>query len=48
MDKFTIACCLFSFITGMYLAHNIEAGRGCTVTFIQGKETHVLLGHGDD
>ena len=48
MDRFVIACCLFSFITGMYLAHMIEAGRPCTVTFIQGKETHVLLGHGDD
>ncbi|CAB4129387.1 hypothetical protein UFOVP118_27 [uncultured Caudovirales phage] len=48
MDRFLIACCLFSFVTGMYAVHMIEAGRGCTVTFVQGKETHVLMGHGDD
>ena len=47
MDKFIVACCTFSFITGMFLAHMIESGRGCTVKFVQGKETHIMVGHGD-
>jgi len=48
MAKFLIACCIFSFITGMYAAQIIQLNRGCTVSFVQGKETHVLLGHSDD
>ena len=43
-----IVACVFCFITGMFLAHMIEAGRGCTVTFVQGKETNIIVGHTDD
>ena len=46
--KLTIACCIFSFITGMYVAHMIGKDRGCTVTYSKGKEVHVLVGHSDD
>ena len=42
--KFLIACCVFSFITGMFTAHMIEKDRGCTVTFDKGNETHILIG----
>ena len=41
---FIIACCVFSFITGMYTAHMIDKDRGCTVKFSHGTETHVLTG----
>jgi hypothetical protein len=41
---FIIACCVFSFITGMYTAHMIDKDRGCTVKFSHGNETHVLTG----
>ena len=44
MDKFVTACCMFSFIIGMFVAHTIQAGRGCTVAFTHGKETHVVIG----
>jgi hypothetical protein len=46
MDKVMlfIACCVFSFITGMYTAHMIDKDRGCTVKFSHGNETHVLTG----
>jgi len=47
MDKFVIACCIFSFVTGMYASHMIFESRACTVTFTQGKETNVIVGHGD-
>jgi hypothetical protein len=43
-NKFLIACCLFSFITGMYIAHMIDKNQGCTVTFDKGSEVHVLIG----
>lgn len=43
-NKFLVACCVFSFITGMFVAHEIEQGRGCTVTFDKGHEMHVLIG----
>lgn len=42
--KFIIACCVFSFITGMFVAHMIEKNRGCTVSFERGKEVHILTG----
>lgn len=48
MDRFIAACIIFSFITGMFLAHIIESGRSCTITFVHGKETHVFMGHGDE
>lgn len=44
MDKFLIACCIFSFITGMYIAVMIEKDRGCTVSFSKNNETHVIIG----
>ena len=43
-NKFLIACCVFSFIIGMFVAHMIESGRGCTVEFQNGKEVHVIIG----
>jgi hypothetical protein len=43
-NKFLIACCVFSFITGMFIAHMIEKDRGCTVTFSKGNEVHVMAG----
>jgi hypothetical protein len=44
MDRFNVACIIFSFITGMFVAHEIESGRGCVIKFTQGKETHVHIG----
>lgn len=44
MDKLLVACCIFSFITGMYVAHMIEKDRGCVVSFKEGKETHMFIG----
>jgi hypothetical protein len=44
MNKFLVACCLFSFITGMYFAVMIEKDRGCTVSFKRGSETHIMIG----
>jgi hypothetical protein len=41
---FIIACCVFCFITGMYVAHMIDKGRGCTVAFSRGNVTHVMVG----
>jgi len=42
--KLILLCCLFSFITGMYIAHMIDKDQGCTVTFDKGSEMHVLIG----
>jgi hypothetical protein len=42
--KFIIACCVFSFITGMYATHTIEKGRGCSVLMTRGQVTTVTLG----
>lgn len=44
--KFLIACCVFSFITGTYIAVLVQKDRdnGCTVSFQRGNETHVLIG----
>jgi len=39
-----IACCVFSFITGMYTAHMIDKDRGCMVTYSKGNEVHVMVG----
>jgi hypothetical protein len=39
-----IACCVFSFITGMYTAHMIDKNRGCMVTYSKGNEVHVMVG----
>jgi hypothetical protein len=39
-----IACCVFSFVVGVYTTLIIEKDRGCTVTFSKGNETHVLTG----
>jgi hypothetical protein len=44
-NKLLIACCVFSFITGVYIAHLIQDGRGCTVEFGHGKEVHVVIGN---
>jgi len=45
MDRFVIACSIFSFITGMYVAHMVVEEKGCTITFVQGKQTQVFMGH---
>lgn len=39
-----IACCVFCFITGMYVAHMIDKDRGCIVTYSKGNEVHVATG----
>lgn len=43
-NKFLTACCVFSFIVGMFIAHMIEKNRGCTVTFTKGNEVHMMVG----
>ena len=43
-NKFLIACCLFSFITGMYVSRMIDKENGCIVSFSRGNETHILIG----
>lgn len=48
MDKFIVACCIFSFITGMFTAHMIEAGRGCRIEMTRGQVTIVTMGERDD
>ena len=48
MDRLVIACCIFSFITGMYAAHMIEKGRGCSVSMTRGQVTIVTMGERDD
>jgi len=47
-NKFIIACCVFSFITGMYFAHIIEKDKGCVVSFSRGNQTHILIGKNND
>jgi len=44
MDKLVIACCIFSFITGMYATLMIEKSRGCTVEIGHGNVIHVYEG----
>ena len=52
MDKFIVACMIFSFISGAYFVELIETHRehskGCVIKFVQGKETHVFMGKSDD
>ena len=48
MDKFLIACCIFNFITGMYIAHEIENNHGCTIEVTRGKATTVYIGHNNE
>jgi|GEM_PF-5563996 len=48
MDKFIVACCVFSFITGMFTAHMIEQGRGCRIEVAHGQVTTVTIGERDD
>ena len=48
MDRFFIACCLFCFITGMYVAHMIESGRGCSIEVTRGQITTVMVGDRDE
>lgn len=48
MDKFLIACCVFSFITGMYVTVLVEQNRGCTVTIQKGQEIHVIVRKGEE
>jgi len=48
MDKFLIACCVFSFITGMYVTVLVEQGRGCTIEVTKGKTTTVTIGKVND
>lgn len=44
MDRFIIACCIFSFITGIYAAVIIEQSRGCTVEIGHNNVFHVYEG----
>ena len=48
MDRFFIACMMFAFITGMYVAHMIEEGRGCVVEVARGQVVTVTVGKRDD
>lgn len=48
MDRFLIACCVFSFITGMYVTIQIEQGRGCTIEVTKGQTTTVTIGKVND
>ena len=48
MDRFFVACMIFSFITGMFVAHMIEQGRGCTVEVTHGQVTTIAIGKRDD
>lgn len=42
--KLLIACCIFSLITGMYVAVLVTKDRGCVVSFQRGGETHIFVG----
>lgn len=44
MDRFVVACCVFSFICGMFITLQIEAARGCTVEVTKGQVTTVAVG----
>jgi ribosomal protein L21 len=52
MDKFVVACMIFSFISGAYFVELIETHREhdkvCVIKFMQGKETMVTIGHTPD
>ena len=47
MDKFLVACCVFSFIVGMFVTVQIENGHGCTITVERGREAHVYIGRAE-
>ena len=47
MDRFWTACLAFSFICGMFVAHIIEMGHGCTITVERGREAHVYIGRAE-
>lgn len=52
MDKFVVACMIFSFICGAFVVELIETHRehdkACVVTFINDKETIIHMGHTPD
>ena len=48
IDRFFVACCIFSFISGMFVAHLIEQGRGCRVETTKGQVTVVMVGERND
>lgn len=39
-----IACCVFSFIVGVFVAVMLQKDRGCTVTYRHGNQTVVMVG----
>lgn len=47
MDRFFIACMVFSFIVGMFTTVQVENGRGCTITVERGREAHVYIGRAE-
>jgi len=47
MDRFLIACCVFSFIVGMFVTVEIQHGRGCTVEVQRGQVTTVTIGRAE-
>lgn len=48
MDRFFVACCIFSFICGMFITVQIEQGRGCTIEVTRGQTTTVTIGKVND
>lgn len=48
MDRFFIACLIFSFICGMFVTMEIEHGHGCTIEVTKGQVTTVTIGRVDD
>ena len=53
MDRFFVACCVFSLITGMYATEMIQRTmidkhKGCTVEVTEGRITTVRIGKTDD
>ena len=49
IDRFLVACCIFSFICGMFLTVLIEENRshGCTITVERGNQAHVYIGRAE-
>ena len=48
MDRFVVACCVFSFIVGVFVAVQVEQGRGCTIEVTKGQVTTVTIGRVND
>jgi len=52
MDRFFVACMIFSFICGAFFVMQIETHRehdkGCIIKFVQGRETIITMGHTPD